>query len=660
MKMIAGPIAAVELEMYGVAQRGERSAEEAMKLPAMEEFLREPMKGFGLEELIEGTVGWRKMTGEAFWVLPDSANGFYAPGVAFHVVLARPDRMRHVVTNGVLEGWEFTDGAGRRHALLPEQVIHSKMWNPYDDFRGLGDYEAAHLAAEGDWLGAKFARNVMANNGDTGPYIVAKNGIPSGEQREQILMDLRAKRAAQARGDFRPVFMTGDITVEDPQIKSVDAAYIAGRVENRHEIAVALGVPPSLFDIKAAYSIGSASDNFQLVTNTCMPEGKRFCRMIDVLALRMTGERVESELCWDEHPVMQEVRRERMANVDGLWSKGVPMAVIDEYLGLGLPDYAGKDVAYLPFSVSPVGEAVMPITSQDLAEPDAVVQDALRALRTGGGTQGTAACVCGCSLDGADLDVRGRDPKEVAQWKEIVSARLPIIKAYRTRIDQALMKARRDVLSKIEAKRGMKAAAADFMFSLADFGAELTASMRSVSIEAVKAAGNQVFKEVGKDDPWSMPSADTMHFLKQRENKLSGVPNDIWNQVSDAITAQIDGGGTMDEIARDVKAVFNKISDGRARTIAQTETAAAYGFGRQKGLEDAGIKWKRWLTSGNSNVRSAHRMINGAIVAVDGTFMVIDPKTGDVDHVTGPGDPNGAAWNVINCHCVAVATMEKA
>jgi hypothetical protein len=656
--------------------------EQELELPVMMEFLRAPMQGLGYSDFVEATQGWLRMAGECFWLLPDDARAVPFPDVAAgvgrtpQVIVARPDRMRHVVDGGELLGWEFTDGKGRRFLLLPSQVIQLKQWNPYDQWRGLGQFEAAALAAESDWLAGRFARNLMANNGDTGPYLIAKNGIPTDEQRKQILADLREKRMAQLRGQFRPMFLTGDISVEDPQVRSVDAAYVAGRIENRHEIFIALGVPPSMADVKAAYSIGSASDFYQLILNTCVPAGDKYCDGLGQLVKLWTGQAVEAFLDWDEHPVFQEVRKERLASVDTLWGKGMPLCEISDYLGLGLPRFEGDEMGYLPFSVSPVdGNNASqgnnePANNPDLAEPeaDANVMEALRALAgaKSGMANGTlqmaegagSECCCGCSIEERDLVVRDRDPKEVAHWKESVSKRLPIIKAYRSKFDAALMKARREVLAKIEAKKAVqgKAAAADFMFNILGFTQEFHTSMRGVSLQAVMDAGNQLFKEVGKDDPFKSPAAATMHFMESRENKLSGVPDEVFGRVRDSIQEQIDRGGTMTDIERAVKAEFNSISDGRGKVIAQTETAAAFGFGRHKAMEDADIKWKRWLCSGNSNVRAAHKALNGAIVAIDEKFTAYDPKSGETDQVMHPADEGGAPWNVINCHCVAVSS----
>jgi uncharacterized protein with gpF-like domain len=92
--------------------------------------------------------------------------------------------------------------------------------------------------------------------------------------------------------------------------------------------------------------------------------------------------------------------------------------------------------------------------------------------------------------------------------------------------------------------------------------------------------------------------------------------------------------------------------------IAQTETAAAHGYGRHLAIQRAGIARKKWVTSQNQNVRAAHRYMNGYVTDVGSPFPVTNPKTGETDLIQHPGDPLGAAWNVINCHCVEVATED--
>jgi SPP1 gp7 family putative phage head morphogenesis protein len=614
-------------------------------------------------DFIEASVGWLRLAGEAFWILPDDAMVPFpaARGGNRKLIVARPDRMRHVVTGGELKGWVFTDGSGRQISLTPEQVIHLKQWNPYDQWRGLGQFEAAAMAAESDYLAGRFARNLMANNGDTGPYVVVKSGVASPEQREQLLADLRAKRAAQIRGDFRPIIVGGDIAIEDPKVRTVDAAYLSGRIENRHEIYVAMGVPPSMADVKAAYSIGSASDFYQLILNACLPCGDKICDGLDRVALMFTGQALKSYLDWDEHPVMQEVRKERLNSIDALWTKGMPLAEISEYLSLGLPRFAGDDVGYLPFGVAPTNQILSPTEDPAMGEAQDTdpVQEMVRALKRRTAIV-DSICECGCSLAAEDIDTK-RDAKEVAQWRDLMAKRRATMKAFEARFNRELMKARAETLRKIESENGKllraigKAVAADFVFSLDGFTKGLTAAMRNVAANALQTAGDQLMKEIGKDDPWKMPPAKALEFLNERENRIAGASESVFEQVKSSIDEGLRNGDTMAELAARVRGEFNNISDSRAWTIAATETSACYGVARQEAMKSAGIKMKRWLTSGNSNVRAAHRIMNGTVVPVDESFLVIDPKSGESDQVQHPGDSNGAAWNVINCHCVSVA-----
>jgi hypothetical protein len=239
IKIISGPIASLDLEFgkpetpgIGKAGSGERRAKRGERInprrgfsrsllstlpspgasAALAAWMREPMRGFGWSDFIEASITWLKLQ-ECFWLLSDEflvpfpeAQTKYPP-----IVVANPGRMRHLIENGELVGWSYIDMSGKSWSLHPEQVIQLKYFNPYDPWRGLGEYPAASVAAEADWLAGKFVRNLSANNGDTGPLIVAKSGVPTEPQREQIIAELRAKRAAQQRGQFKPMFMTGDM-----------------------------------------------------------------------------------------------------------------------------------------------------------------------------------------------------------------------------------------------------------------------------------------------------------------------------------------------------------------------------------------------------------------------------------------------------------------
>lgn len=682
IKKVSGPIAAMDLRFD--SKRGVA----AMLPPDVEDYWADPAVGMSRVDFIEASIGWLKLTGEFFWILDDSALVPAGARKLGKIILARPDRMRHVVVDGRLVGWLYRDGSTQTHALLPEQVIQVRNYNPYDDFRGLGEFEAAQIAAEADYAASKFVRNLSQNNGDQGVYLVAKNGLPSDEQREQIIMQLREKRVAQQRGEFRPMFISGDITVEDPKIAAPNGDFANIRLQHRHEIFLAFGVPPSMADKTESYSVGSASDWFILIFETCIPTSGKVASGVDQVIRLQTGERLISYFDFDEHPVMQAVRRERLSNAKELWAMGMPMRDINDYLRLGIKPFRGWDKGFLPFSVAAVDElpaapAPAPV-DPNFSEPDdedakALFASLRRTLETPIAPEPAATRseteselsrlfdgVC-CAAHETRGDAAGfqssRPSRERAQWREHMTRRLPVIRAYESRVNKLLFDARAEVLAKLDrASRSQKsltrAAAADFMFDLQGFAAKLQTAMRSVAKTALQTAGEQFLKEVKLDDPFSMPAAEVAQFLAERENNLKGVPQEVFDQVKDNLQAGIDVGDTMQDLAKRVRQEFNDMSKTRSTRIAMTETAVVYGKARQVGMEQAGIQWKSWLTSGNANVRAAHRMVNKARVRIDEAFLVINPKTGESDEVQHPGDPAGAPWNIINCHCVCLSETE--
>src|ERR1039457_485056 len=160
-----------------------KAIEDQIDVPLMNRLLRSPLHGMGYADFVEASVGWFCMAGEWFWVPVDRPVPFpearAAGGKVPEIIVARPDRMRAVIQNRELVAWEFRDGQQQERTIEATALVQEKRFNPYDRWRALSQYESAQVAAEGDWLAGKFARNLMANNGDTGPYIIAKNGIPT-------------------------------------------------------------------------------------------------------------------------------------------------------------------------------------------------------------------------------------------------------------------------------------------------------------------------------------------------------------------------------------------------------------------------------------------------------------------------------------------------
>ena len=652
---------------------------------------------------------------ECFWILADPEARVPFPEVAgaarayAPIIVARPDRMRPTVEQNEIVAWNFTDGAGKTWELDPEQVVRLFGWNPYDPHRGLGDYPSAHLAAESHHLGSKFKRNLTADN-DTAPIISAKNGTPTDTQIEQIKMSIMERRMARMRGSSKALFLPGEVDVHDPKILSVDAAFIAGMLEDRHEIFMAFGVPPSLADVRASYSIGQASDWFALVFNTCIPEGNKFCAALEILIKRLSGQDIEVGLNWDEHYVMQQVRSERMKDADSLFAKGVPMNVINEYLNLGLPEYEEWDQGYLPMTLTPVSAAANEAAQEvptpapadfsegtapkpgeagqdnkdDAKDTPAPVKEMLRAL------DGRARLSERAGAPGEDGRARlseraGASGKNEKLWQAHMRLRAKSVKLIQSKVSKlfndyrvtALRKlehARKSVadgqVGRVNAKPGSGPSApgqgeiqtrslVDVLFDPTMFGHDLVNSLNPVLQATLETASAQLLEEIDRsDDPWRFAPKQVKEFIASRENKIAGAGDTAFSQLKTSLTQGVDAGETTEQLADRVRGVFNNLSKGEARRIAMTETSCAYGYARHETMMGTGVEYKCWLTSHSGNSRKAHEIAEDNYGKPEQAVPIDEPFEVDGEELMYPGDPSGSPENVINCHCIQIAVQK--
>jgi SPP1 gp7 family putative phage head morphogenesis protein len=484
---------------------------------------------------------------------------------------------------------------------------------------------------------------------------VAKTAGLEEKQREQIVRDLREKKELSMRGIFRPMFLTGDISVENPAIQAADANLVATRRLLREEVAIAFGIPPSMFEQKASYSEGAASDRFILIEETCMPLSVKIAGGVERLLNQTPGflgssSRIFAWFSWDDHSVMQTVRRNRIDSLGKLFGVGMPVAKASDYLDLALPRFSGDNISYLPFSIAPAGSELNE-APKDPAEDESLAE---------GGGEKSGDLVDGLknlfsqrrSAATAPVCMKARDEKRINRWKSYMTARRPVIKDLMSRFNRVLMIARADTLRRLEAAKTVpsgKAAAADLIFNLPEFQQRLWSAMRGGLTDALQTAGTQFNEEIGKDDPFRQPPQEVQQFLANRENRISGASKEVFDRIKAELQEGIDAGESMAKLTDRVKGAFNDVSRSQAQRIASTETSAAYGTARQSAMRQAGIQKREWLTSGNDNVREAHKIAEGQQVGIDEPFSV------GGEHLLYPGDPSGSPDNVINCHCVAVA-----
>lgn len=105
----------------------------------------------------------------------------------------------------------------------------------------------------------------------------------------------------------------------------------------------------------------------------------------------------------------------------------------------------------------------------------------------------------------------------------------------------------------------------------------------------------------------------------------------------------------LDELKGEIEIMHGQAGK-RAMMIARTETTSASSFARAAQMVAEGVKEHTWLSSRDAQVRSTHNELNGLTRAVGQSFGY---------SLRFPGDPQGAAANVIHCRCTTIPELPE-
>lgn len=187
--------------------------------------------------------------------------------------------------------------------------------------------------------------------------------------------------------------------------------------------------------------------------------------------------------------------------------------------------------------------------------------------------------------------------------------------------------------------------------------------LATLSISTMGREFNRQFKDAGmsleiKEDlsEWEQWALDYINSERIRE-RIVDVSETTREIIIDSVDKGFRAGAGQQEIAKEITERVPEISSRRAGVIARTETHGASNYGTQRMAESIGVPMRKvWISGQDDRVRKIprdgydHRQMDGVKVGMDEPFLV-PSKAGPPDAIMYPGDPAGAAGNVINCRC---------
>lgn len=194
------------------------------------------------------------------------------------------------------------------------------------------------------------------------------------------------------------------------------------------------------------------------------------------------------------------------------------------------------------------------------------------------------------------------------------------------------------------AGRGEHRALGDEVFDRAHWTAETDKTVTGLFSDVVAEGGARVSEIFGLAFDLEAPYAQ--EFIRARASQLAGQLTETTYEAIKATLAEGVGAGEgIPELAERLRHVFDVASQSRATTIARTEVISAFNGSASLVASTYGadvVAGKEWIAARDNRTRDEHVGRDGEISGID------EPFSGGLMY---PGDPGGAAADVINCRC---------
>ena len=145
--------------------------------------------------------------------------------------------------------------------------------------------------------------------------------------------------------------------------------------------------------------------------------------------------------------------------------------------------------------------------------------------------------------------------------------------------------------------------------------------------------------------------------LGANANRIRGITSRQWQGLREAMVGGLEVGTSEAQMADIVRGYFVEQRKGHAATIARTEVVGAVNGASEEMArlaKEAGVPTLlEWLATPDERVRETHWAANGQRINPGETAFNVGASS-----LRFPGDPNGAAEEVINCRCTTMPIVE--
>lgn len=154
-------------------------------------------------------------------------------------------------------------------------------------------------------------------------------------------------------------------------------------------------------------------------------------------------------------------------------------------------------------------------------------------------------------------------------------------------------------------------------------------------------------RDLNGDKVFDITNPMLQNQLRRTRNFMVNTPDEVYRMVLKVLDENAGDPSAQQRAVRQVLDITGTANwPARAKTVAVTEVHRAFNFGSlAAAMNVGGGVRKTWNTKDDNATRPFHAAADGQTRPVNQAFDV------GGENLMAPGDPDGSAWNVIQCRC---------
>lgn len=541
---------------------------------------------------------------------------------------------------GMIRSYEYRAG-NRKWEIPPELIIHAKYPNPVNDYYGASPLMAIATEIDID-VESKAHQYHWLKNGILPPMAIEFEGFLNESVLKQLRGALKRDHTGKQAGTALIVPQGGK--VQTLGLREMELNYGQSRKDVRDEITSAFRVPKILIGITEDVNYASAdAARAVFAEDTITPLLTRWDSILTERLAPYFGD----GLIVRHDSIIPRNRAEDRQDMQVMLQNGVT-SINEEREARGWQPVEGGEKPTINRGRTPIDQ---------LAEQGATLSLSTEEWERRYAPPLFTRSMTPQQIRAAEDETRGRferltDPM-IDDWIDTLVAFFD---------EQA-----RDVLSRLPAENGYQ----DWLSKHWD------ASTKQLEIEGVlfdEALWNETLVELGLDQ-WVEHVPDAWRYaleligdgsdvelnreairtiLKPALEKIKEVNTTTLNALRDTLTEGVAGNESIAELEDRITGVYEDAQGYRATRIARTSANQGSNASIIRAWIDSGIVDKKgWLDARDESVRETHSAASGQEVALNSAFIVGGSE------MQFPGDPNGAAEEVIACRCSMYPVLKE-